>query len=250
MKTHDEFVKNLRERYEAGITDTPDPWDELTEMEIYDGHNAPYWVYTKESVERARAAVEAAHKAEIATWRDEVEHWVKRYNELEQWRVQQSVTIVRLTQERDCAVQLNASALAAAEDLQRLRVQAEAERNALKAWKDAMVNLAVVDGIYTVAHENDPRQCLMDIMQWEQQIALDPAVSADASALRDTFKQERDALAAQVATLREIALDALAVWQGEDESEPSYSPQKVTRSLHARVTLRQRIAAATEGGTK
>lgn len=58
--------------------------------------------------------------------------------------------------------------------------QAASENN---RWKDAVIDALIVDCIYQKAHEDDPRKAINDMCLWEQQIALDPAVSSEAAKL-------------------------------------------------------------------
>lgn len=67
---------------------------------------------------------------------------------------------------------------------------AEAERD---LWKNAVIDGCVVRHIYTKEHDTDPRKALNDCAVWDQQAAIDPAISEDAQRLRDTYKAERDA---------------------------------------------------------
>lgn len=70
------------------------PWADV-ETAVYRQFHPGRAEWVVGMLRECRAAVEAAHRAEIATRLEEVEHWVKRYNELEQWRVQQSVMLAR-----------------------------------------------------------------------------------------------------------------------------------------------------------
>jgi hypothetical protein len=73
----------------------------------------------------------------------------------------------------------------------------ERELAAAKAWKDAVIDAAVVGWTYCAADEDDPRGCLSRIMAMNTQIALDPAVSSEAAALIERGRQEvREELAA------------------------------------------------------
>lgn len=51
------------------------------------------------------------------------------------------------------------------------------------AWKDAVIDAAVVDWVYTAEHEVDPRKCINDLLVYQQKIALDPAISQAAMEL-------------------------------------------------------------------
>lgn len=60
----------------------------------------------------------------------------------------------------------------------------EAER-----WKVAILDELVICGIYTKAHELNPRKSLHDVINWNCQVALDPLVSSDAAALVESGKE-------------------------------------------------------------
>ena len=50
-------------------------------------------------------------------------------------------------------------------------------------WKAALIEKLVVSHIYQAVHEDDPEKALNDLLNWEIQVALDPAVSEPAAAL-------------------------------------------------------------------
>lgn len=50
-------------------------------------------------------------------------------------------------------------------------------------WKDAVIDQLVIHHIYNDTHDSDPRKALQDLLQVNQDIALDPAVSGEAQAL-------------------------------------------------------------------
>jgi hypothetical protein len=85
-------------------------------------------------------------------------------------------------------------------------IQTENELAAAKAWKEAVINSAVVGWTYSAADDDDPRGCLSRIMAMNQQIALDPAVSSDAEALIERGRQE---MRAEVERLRGIVPEFL-----------------------------------------
>lgn len=66
------------------------------------------------------------------------------------------------------------------------------------AWKDAIIDAAVVDWIYTKEHDSDPRKAVNDLLCWQQKIALDPAVSKEAHDLH----QRAEAAEADLSALR------------------------------------------------
>lgn len=67
-------------------------------------------------------------------------------------------------------------------------VRARAER--AEAWRDAVVDAAVIDHIPLT----DPKEIIHRIVEWNMQIALDPSVSDEARKLRDTYKAECERL--------------------------------------------------------
>ena len=56
------------------------------------------------------------------------------------------------------------------------------------AWKEAVIEKLVVDCIYADRHEFDPEKAINDLLTYEIQIALDPAVS---QAARDLIERGR-----------------------------------------------------------
>lgn len=70
--------------------------------------------------------------------------------------------------------------------------KAAAERDAVRGFKDAVIDALVVGCILTAEHETNPRKAIADLLAWEVKIALDPAVSSEAATLRDTYKAELD----------------------------------------------------------
>lgn len=64
----------------------------------------------------------------------------------------------------------------------------EAEVAKYKASHEALMDALIVDCIYRVEHETNPRKAINDLCYWEQLIALDPAVCSEAEKLRDTYK--------------------------------------------------------------
>jgi hypothetical protein len=82
----------------------------------------------------------------------------------------------------------------------------ERELAAAKAWKDAVINAAVVGWTYSAADEDDPSGCLSKLLAASAQIALDPQVSSDAEALIERGRQE---MRAEVERLRGIVPEFL-----------------------------------------
>jgi hypothetical protein len=62
------------------------------------------------------------------------------------------------------------------------------EANAKNAWKEAVIEACVVNCIGW--DESNPMKSVADLISWEVQIALDPAVSSDAQALIERGKRE------------------------------------------------------------
>jgi hypothetical protein len=58
------------------------------------------------------------------------------------------------------------------------------------AWKEVIIEQAMVAGIYHEWMETDPRKALAALIAWEVSIALDPKVSSAAQALIDQGKAE------------------------------------------------------------
>lgn len=50
-------------------------------------------------------------------------------------------------------------------------------------FKDMVIEQLVVDGIFTKEHETNPRKAVRDLISYECQMALDPAISKEAQAL-------------------------------------------------------------------
>jgi hypothetical protein len=121
-------------------------------------------------------------------------------------------------------------------DVVRARATDDLERElaAAKAWKDAVIDAAVVGWTYCAADEDDPRACLSRIMAMNSQIALDPAVSSEAAALIERGRQEvREELAAAKADaerLREFAQWLIDSYLSEDGMPPD---KDVVREAHA-----------------
>jgi hypothetical protein len=52
-------------------------------------------------------------------------------------------------------------------------------------WRDAVIDQLVICHLYAPVHDSDPRKALGDLLAWNQSLALDPDVSAEAQALID-----------------------------------------------------------------
>lgn len=57
-------------------------------------------------------------------------------------------------------------------------------------WKEELINEAMITFSYCAAHENNPKKCLQDIIEWHVMVALDPKVSSDAQKLKDHYLLE------------------------------------------------------------
>lgn len=69
---------------------------------------------------------------------------------------------------------------------------------------NAVVDELVCCHIYSKEHDSNPRKAIQDMIKWNCDVALDPAVSRDAQALIDRgVKLERDACANLAAVLRD-----------------------------------------------
>jgi hypothetical protein len=119
----------------------------------------------------------------------------------------------RLTRERDefqrMAVANGLAGLEMGREIDALRAEVEALRNADGPWKAAVIDGLVVSHCIQPEHETDPRKALDDLISWHVAVALDPCVSSDAVKLLDA---EAEACAGIVDdTVRAVdAADALA----------------------------------------
>lgn len=69
---------------------------------------------------------------------------------------------------------------------------------ALTAWREAVIDELCSLHIYGAEHDADPRKAVRDIIEWNQRLALDPAVSAEARALHTQGWNEAIEAAADV----------------------------------------------------
>lgn len=95
----------------------------------------------------------------------------------------------------------------------------EDQVSSLKAWKDAVEDELVICGILNESHK-DPRKAVKDIIHWNSEVALDPAVSEDARAL---LKQAYEHCA--------LLLDDMA-----KQAELDYEPTSVVEYYKAKAT--------------
>ena len=59
-------------------------------------------------------------------------------------------------------------------------------------WKQAIINELVVSHILNAAHETDPRKALAALVDYECEVALDPAVSKEAQALLEPYRKDAE----------------------------------------------------------
>jgi hypothetical protein len=57
-------------------------------------------------------------------------------------------------------------------------------------WQEAVIDALIVNHIYRKEHDSDPRKALNELLAWEQSVALDPKVSAEAEALVEQGRKE------------------------------------------------------------
>lgn len=107
------------------------------------------------------------------------------------------------------------------------------------AWKDAIIDAAVVDWVYCKEHETDPRKAVNDLLAWQAQIALDPAVSKEAANLHQRIaaaEAARDAAVAAQADAERSREHALEQWRRTAD---------INAALHAdRARLREALKDA------
>jgi hypothetical protein len=60
----------------------------------------------------------------------------------------------------------------------------------MNEWKDEVIDRLVILHIYNATHEDNPRKALFDLINFENEIALDPSVSHRAWELVDQGKSE------------------------------------------------------------
>lgn len=85
--------------------------------------------------------------------------------------------------------------------LECLRCQIVTIEHDRDAWKNAIIDAAVVDWVYTNEHDTNPRKAVNDLLAWQVKIALDQAVSKDAHDLHERIGE----LEREVAELRQAA---------------------------------------------
>lgn len=62
------------------------------------------------------------------------------------------------------------------------------ENTPADSWQKAVEDALVIDGILNASHA-DPHKAVLDLQLWEQQVALDPAVSEGAVKLQETVAE-------------------------------------------------------------
>lgn len=90
-------------------------------------------------------------------------------------------------------------------------------------WYIELVNEAIVCWVYRKEHEDDPRLCLQEVIQWNTQVALDPAVSKEARDLIERGRAEAyqdlltpEALRLMISAFEDATGDRLPDGDGED----------------------------------
>lgn len=58
------------------------------------------------------------------------------------------------------------------------------------SWQDAVIDELVSCGIYSESHDTNPSKAVQDLIAWNNQVALDPAVSEEAKALQEQGFEE------------------------------------------------------------
>jgi len=75
-------------------------------------------------------------------------------------------------------------------------------RQAIDTWRGPVIDELVSCGIYSAAHDTDPRKAIRDVIAWNAVVVLDPAVSAEARNLVEAAKaEEREACILDVVKL-------------------------------------------------
>lgn len=77
---------------------------------------------------------------------------------------------------------------------------AESRVHELQAWKDAVIDAAVVNWTFTKEHENNPRLAIAALLAQAQKEALDPVISKEAA----EWEAANAGLQAQVKALTEV----------------------------------------------
>lgn len=73
------------------------------------------------------------------------------------------------------------------------------------AWKEAIIDAAIVDWIYRKEYEHDPRRAVNDLLCWQAKCALDPAISKEANDLVTRAEQAEAETARLLADLTALA---------------------------------------------
>lgn len=96
----------------------------------------------------------------------------------------------------------------------------ERERDEALKWKAAVQNAAVVSWTLSAENENDPTKAVNDLLCWTQQVALDPAVSAEAKSWRDRNAALVEAVEGLVASANDMmrygSMTQVAAWDRLD----------------------------------
>jgi hypothetical protein len=107
---------------------------------------------------------------------------------------------------------------AGSEELAKRIDELEAENKKLREWRDAIIDATVVDWIFTKEHETNPRKAVNDLLCWQQQLALNPAVSEAAAQLHARI----DGLETENAQLRADYTEAVRLYRERDAQAARY----------------------------
>ncbi|MHB8413894.1 MAG: hypothetical protein ACYDB1_00670 [Acidiferrobacteraceae bacterium] len=91
------------------------------------------------------------------------------------------------------------------------------------AWKAAVIDALIVACIYRAEHDADPRLAINELIAWEQEMALDPAISKEARDLIERGRRcaDREGMAKQ-------AMSGTRVWSRRDWARREEGGRKMT----------------------
>lgn len=119
------------------------------------------------------------------------------------------------------------------------------------AWRGALVDALVVACIYRAEHDADPRKAIRDLLDWERTLALDPEISADARALRDSVSQDTTRLDFIEKHRHGLVGEYEGPWDVIDYGNGDETPEElqgVERTIGTGNTIREAIDAARAHG--
>ena len=103
----------------------------------------------------------------------------------------------------------------------------------LEAWREAIIDAAVVNWTYRAEHDTNPRAAVHDLLALVGAMALDPAVSLDAKRLHDRAEQaeaQNARLRAALEQLRDLALQCERTTRGgQHAGTPKLYPPSTAR---------------------